>query len=272
MIDALSQVREDFLLWYYPARIEELRALDPADHRSFLAHLDGFKAYADLEEKIGGGYELNPAVSVADVDALIEKFHLRGETLQQALAMKATLLVRNGEAIAALECLEAFVAVQDHRGPFDRGDYMPITAASLAQLRKHVADGLANRQDVLAQYFALHQIFENGELPDRYKISCHATTTAAFQPKWAVRKPIADTYGKALLAATAGLQGEARARALAKGLENTFLLNVGTLRKIVMELIPELVGSEKAAEMLPEPYKGWVAPAPAPAAPSSKQS
>lgn len=271
LIDALSQVREDFLLWYYPARIGELRTLDPTDRRGFLAHLDGFKAYAELEEKIGGGYDLNPGVGVADVDQLIEKFHLQGETLQQALAMKATLLIRNGEAVAALECLEAFAAAQDHRGPFDRGDYMPITAAALAQFKKHVADGLANRQDVAAQYYALHQIFENGELPDRYKISCHATVTAAFQPKLAVRKPIADTYGKALLAATEGLQGEVRARALAKGLENSYFLNVGSIRIILMETIPALVGQEKASEILPDPYKSWIAPPPAASDRPSKQ-
>ncbi len=41
MVDALSQVRADFLEYYYPEKIAELRALDPADRRGFLAYLAG---------------------------------------------------------------------------------------------------------------------------------------------------------------------------------------------------------------------------------------
>jgi thiol-disulfide isomerase/thioredoxin len=272
MIDALSQVRADFLLWYYPQKIEELKALDPADHRGFLAYLAGCKAYADLEEKIGGGYDLNPVVKVADVDAVIKQFALTGETLQQALAMKATLLVMNGDSRAALGCLQDYVAAQDQLGAFDRGDYMPIDAAGLARLKQSVAAGLAKPDDVAAQYYALHQIFEGQQLPNRYKISCHATGASAFQPIIAVRKPMADAYGTALLAATASLNGEARARALAQGLENTGFLNEGAIRTIVTKTIPELVGREQAAELLPGSYKAWIAPPRRPPAGAPKAS
>ena len=261
MIDALSQVRADLLLYYHADKVQALRTLDPSDHRGFFAYLDGCQAYADLEAAIGGGYDLNPKVQVSDVDALIAKNHLTGETLQQALAMKATLLVIHGEPQAALDCIGAFVAAQAARGPFDRGDYMPITADGLALLRRRVAEGSVKRDDVAAQYLALHRIFEDQELPNRYKISCHATEGSAFEPIIAVRKPIGDAYGTALLKATESLTGEARARALAKGLEDTFFLNDGPIRTIISKVIPELVGRENAAAFLPSPYKAWIAPA-----------
>ncbi len=271
MVDALSEVRADFLLWYHAAKLAELRALDPADHRGFLAYLDGCQAYADLEDRIGGGYELNAEVKVADVDALIGKFHLAGETLQQALAMKATLLVMQGDLGAALGTIGAFADAQDGRGPFDRGDYQPITTENLAALRRSVARGLARPADAATQYRALHDIFEGQLLPNRYKISCHATGGSAFQPIIAVRKPMADGFGRALLAGTASLAGEARARALAQGLAGTFFLNEGAIRTVVTQTIPELVGKEAAAAILPDPYKAWVAPRPRPT-PAPKQS
>jgi thioredoxin-related protein len=217
LTDALAEVRPDFLLWYHTAKLEELRALDPSDRRGFLAYLAGCKAYADLEDRIGGGYELNPEVKVVDVDALIGKFHLKGETLQQALAMKATLLVMQGELGAALGTIGAFAAAQNGRGPFDRGDYQPITAENLAALSRSVARGLAKPGDTVAQYRALHDIFEGQQLPNRYKISCHATGGSAFQPIIAVRKSMAEGFGRALLAATASLAGEAGGRTPAPG-------------------------------------------------------
>lgn len=261
MIDALSEVRADLLLWYHADKVQELKTIDPTDHRGFLAYLDGCKAYAELEVAIGGGYDLNAAVQVADVDALVARYRLTGETLQQALAMKATLLVLRGEPQAALECVRAFVAAQETRGAFDRGDYMPTTEAGLALLRQRVAEGTAKPGDVAAEYLALHKIFEDQELPNRFRISCHASDTSAFEPIIAVRKPIGEAYGQALMAANASLKGEELARALAKGLEDTFFLNDGAIRTIITKTIPDLVGREKAADYLPVPYKTWIAPA-----------
>ena len=80
---------------------------------------------------------------------------------------------------------------------------------------------------------------------------------------------MAEGFGRALLAATATLSGEARARALAQGLEGTFFLNDGAIRTLVTQTIPELVGKEAAAAILPDPYKAWVAPRPRPAAKQS---
>jgi thiol-disulfide isomerase/thioredoxin len=260
LIAAFSEVRPDFLLWYYPDRLAELKALDASDHRGFLAYLDGTKAYGDLEEKIGGGYDLNPAVKVSEVDAVIAKNHLTGETLQQALAMKATLQVIDGDAREALESIRGFVDAQAQRGSFDRGDYMPITPEGLAKLKQSVAEGLADPSDVVAQYRALHLIFEGQELPNRYKISCHATGGSAFQPIIAVRKPMAIVFGNVLLASTASLTGEARAEALARGLEGTAFLGEGPIRTIVTKTVPDLVGLEKARSLLPANYRSWITP------------
>jgi hypothetical protein len=117
--------------------------------------------------------------------------------------------------------------------------------------------------DPVAQYFALHKVFEDQELPNRYRMSRHpsAGVPGAFEPVIAVRKPLDKGYGKALLAATVSLQGEARARAPGNGLEDTFFLKEGSIRTIVTQTIPDLVGADKAAEYLPEHYRGWIRPA-----------
>ena len=110
----------------------------------------------------------------------------------------------------------------------------------------------------MARALALHRMFENQELPSRYKISCHATETSAFEPVVAVRRSLAETYGKALLESTASLQGEERAKALGKGLEGTSFLNNGAIRTILLETLPSLVGSANTPKYLPEPYRSWV--------------
>jgi protein disulfide-isomerase len=256
LIDAMAQVRPDFLEVYYAERVAELKTLDPADHRGFLAYLAGAKAYNDLELKIGGGYDLNPDVKVADVDALIARYKLKGETLQQALAMKAALLVREGKLREALGTVEEFVAAQSTRSAFDRGDYMLVTPENIARMKQRIAEGA--RGGTAARSLALHRIFENQELPSRYKISCHATETTAFEPDVAVRRSLANIYGKALLESTASLQGEKRAKALAKGLQDTSFLNSGPIRTILLETLPSLVGRENTPNYLPEPYRSWV--------------
>jgi thiol-disulfide isomerase/thioredoxin len=260
LIDAFTAVRPDFLLWYYPDRLAELRALDPSDHRGFLAYLDGTNAYGELEDKIGGGFDLNPAVKVTDVDAVITQAHLTGETLQRALAMKAALQVVNGDARAAFESIRGIVDAQARRGPFDRGDYLSITPEGAVKLKQSAAEGLANPNDALTQYRVLHRIFEGHELPDRFEISCHATGGFAFQPVIAVRKPTATAFGNALLASTASLAGEARAEALARGLDGTAFLRLGPIDTIVTKIVPDLVGLEKAQALLPANYRAWIAP------------
>lgn len=256
LVDAMAHVRPDFLEVYYAGRVAELKKLDPADRRGFLAYLAGAKAYNDLELQIGGGYDLNPDVKVADVDALIARYKLKGETLQQALAMKAALLVREGKLREALGALEEFVAAQSTRSAFDRGDYMLVTAVNIANMKQRIAEGA--RGGTAAQSLALHRVFENQELPSRYKISCHATETTAFEPDVAVRRSLANIYGKALLESTASLQGEKRAKALAKGLQDTSFLNSGPIRTILLETLPSLVGRENTPNYLPEPYRSWV--------------
>jgi hypothetical protein len=256
LVAAMAHVRPDFLDVYYPERVAELKKLDPSDRRGFLTYLAGAKAYNDLELKIGGGYDISPDVKVADVDALIARYKLKGETLQQALAMKAALLVREGKLREALGALQDFVAAQSTRSTFDRGDYLLVTPETIAKMKQRIAEGA--RGGRTAQSLALHRVFENQELPSRYKISCHATETSAFEPDIAVRKSLANIYGKALLESTASLHGEERAKALGKGLKDTAFLNNGPIRTILLETLPSLVGRENTPNYLPEPYRSWV--------------
>lgn len=255
MIDGLSKIRGDFLLRYYPEKVAELRALDPSDGRGFIAYLDSLAAYLDLEGKIGGGYDLNKQVNVADVDELIAKHGLKGELLQQALAMKATLLIIAGDLKGAFKCIGDIADAQASRGRYDCGDYLPLTAAGAAQLKKRAIE--ATSQDAVAQYLALHRIFEQKEFPNRYEICCHSTQGNAFSPCFPLRFPIGDGYGKAILDATASLQGKERARALGNALEDTHFLRNGVIEEIVHKTIPELCAPEKGSAFLPERYRGW---------------
>ena len=80
-----------------------------------------------------------------------------------------------------------------------------------------------------------------------------------FQPNVRVRELIGDRYGRALIRSTEGLTGEARARALAKGLEGTFFAARGSIGEIVQEMIPGLVGKPAAKALLPgEFYPRWI--------------
>lgn len=80
-----------------------------------------------------------------------------------------------------------------------------------------------------------------------------------FQPNVRVRDVIGDRYGQALIRSTENLRGEARARALAKGLDGTFFAAEGSIREIVTTLIPKLVGTERAKALLPGSfYPRWV--------------
>lgn len=53
----------------------------------------------------------------------------------------------------------------------------------------------------------------------------------------------------ALIRSTETLRGKARARALAKGMEGTYFVAEGSIREIVVELIPSLVGNDAASAL-----------------------
>ena len=118
--------------------------------------------------------------------------------------------------------------------------------ASIEAVRRRIAEGEADPGSGVALYYALHRIFEF-DMPNPYDWSCGA----AFQPRIRVRETIGDRYGRALIRSTEGLTGETRAKALAKGLEGTFFAARGSIREIVVEMIPGLVGKPSAKALLP---------------------
>jgi hypothetical protein len=92
-------------------------------------------------------------------------------------------------------------------------------------------------------------------MPDRFEVCCGY----GYRPKFLARIVVGEKYGKALMESTANLQGEARARALGKGLEGTAFVRHGPIKEIIDQLVPQLVGPKEAAKYLPQPYSSWVA-------------
>jgi thiol-disulfide isomerase/thioredoxin len=249
--DGLAEVPADFVWRFYDDRVQELRRLDPADSTGYLAFLDGRKALADLQAKVEKSGL--PALDLTALDTLIREQHLRGETLQDALLLRALAQAKAGRPLDALGSFEALLAEQSRRTRFDRGDFVPLDAAAIETVGKRIARGKKDPADALAQYHALHRIFEF-ELPDPNEICCGH----GFRPKFLARGLIGETYGQLLIEKTAKLQGEARARALGMGLEGTGFWRQGPIAEIVDKLMPNLVGREAAARYLPEPYRGWL--------------
>jgi thiol-disulfide isomerase/thioredoxin len=251
LADGLAEVPADFVLRFYEDRVQELRRVDPEDSTGYLAFLDGRKALAAIQaevEKRG-----LPALELTALDTLIRERHLRGETLQDALLLRALGQVKAGRPQDALESFEALLAEQSRRTRFDRGDFVPLDAAAIETVGKRIARGKKDPADALAQYHALHRIFEF-ELPDPNEICCGH----GFRPMFLARGLLGETYGRLLIDTTAKLQGEARARALGQGLEGTRFWRQGPIAEIMDKLMPDLVGREAAARYLPEPYRGWL--------------
>jgi hypothetical protein len=193
------------------------------------------------------------AIDPNAVDALIARARLRGESLQEALVLRAAGEILAGRDRQALHTLAAAVYAQATRCRFDRGDFVLLDADSIATVRRRIAEGEADSGEGVALYYALHRILQF-DLPNPYEWSCGE----AFQPGIRVREVIGDRYGRALIRSTDKLQGEARARALAKGLEGTFFAARGSIREIILELIPGLVGKQEARKLLPgEFYPRW---------------
>jgi hypothetical protein len=251
LADGLSEVDARFIPLFFADRITDLRAADPSDPTGYLAFLDGRRALDEFEA--GLDMQKGP-IDVGTVQSLIDRFRLRGETLQQALVLRAAGEVLAGEDRRALGTLAAVLDAQPSRTRFDRGDFVALDAESVAVVKRRIADGKADSGNGVAFYYALHRIFEF-DMPNPYEISCGQ----GYRPNIRVRGVVGDRYGKALIQATQSLGGEARAKALAKGLDGTFFGGQGPIGDIVQKLIPEFVGKEKAKAILPgKYYPNWV--------------
>jgi thiol-disulfide isomerase/thioredoxin len=248
---ALSEVDPRFISRFYADRVAELRTIDPSDSTGYLAFLDGRRALDEFQAPL----DLHTAaIEPAAVDSLIARAKLRGESLQEALVLRAAGEVLASEDRRALGTFKAVLDAQASRTRFDRGDYVPLDVASIEVVRRRIAEGEADPGSGVALYYALQRIFEF-DMPNPYDWSCGA----AFQPRIRVRETIGDRYGRALIRSTEGLAGEVRARALAKGLEGTFFAARGAIREIVLETIPGLVGKPAAKALLPGKfYPRWI--------------
>ncbi|HEY2158523.1 MAG TPA: thioredoxin family protein [Isosphaeraceae bacterium] len=242
IVDGLAEVDAGFVPLFYADRVAEVRALDPADETGYLAFLDARKA---LDDFYAGKDTHRAAMDVAEVDALIARAKPRGELLQEALAIRAAAQVLAGRDREALDTFDELLAAQASRTRFDRGDFVPLDDASIALVRRRIAAARADDGSGLALYFNLHRILEF-DLPNSYELSCGGP----LRPNFRVQEPVGDRYGRALLKATEGLDGEARAKALAKGLEGTFFVGRGPIGE-VLQLIVKLVGKEGAGKLLP---------------------
>jgi thiol-disulfide isomerase/thioredoxin len=246
LAEALAEVDPRFVPLFFADLVADLRSLDPADSTGYLAHLDGRKALDDLQAKL----DLRKAsIEPKEVDALIARDKLRGESLQEALVLRAAGEVLAGDDARALGTFSSVLDAQATRTRFDGGDSIPLDADSIATVRRRIAEGKANRGDGVGLLYALHRIFDF-DLPNAYELSCGGV----FQPGVRIREILGDRYGKALIRSTEGLRGEARARALALGLDGTFFIARGSIREVVIDLIPSLVGKETAMKLLPGPY------------------
>ena len=246
LADGLAEVDARFIPSFHADRVADLRAADASDPTGYLVFLDGRRALDDFQ----AGLDLHKGpTDVATVQSLIDRSKLRGESLQEALVLRAAGEVLAGDDRRALQTLAAVLEAQPSRTRFDRGDFVALDAESIAAVRRRVADGEADSGNGVAMYYALHRIFEF-DMPNPYEVSCGQ----GFRPSIRVRGEIGERYGRALIRSTDGLSGEARARALAKGLEGTFFGGQGAIGEIIRDLIPGLVGKETAKKLLPGPY------------------
>jgi protein disulfide-isomerase len=226
LAEALSQVNPEFVLKFHADRVKELQGLTPNDATGYLAFLNGRKAVAVLQEQVKD--KSLAVTSVKAVDALIEAEKLRGEALQDALVLRALCRLEADRPLEALAALGEMVDAQKTRSTFDRGDFVPLDPKGIEVVRKRIEAGRKDPKDRLAQYYALHRVFEF-ELPDRFESCCGH----GYRPKFLARGLVGEKYGKALLDATAELKGEARAKALGRGLEGTLFWRQGSIGRIV---------------------------------------
>lgn len=242
IVDGLAEVDAGFVPLFYADRVAEVHMLDPGDSTGYLAFLDGRKA---LDDFYAGKDTHRDPIDVAAVDALIARWKLKGERLQEALVLRAAGQVLAGDDRPALDTIESLLSAQSSRTRFDRGDFVPLDDASTAVVRRRIAAARADAGDGVALLYNLHRILAF-DLPNSYELSCGGP----FRPNFRTTEPLGERYGRALLRATEAMEGEARARALAKGLDGTFFPARGAIREI-LELVTRVVGKERAKAILP---------------------
>ena len=168
LAEGLSEVNPRFIHRFYADRVAELRKADPSDATGYLAFLDGRRALDDFQ---AGMDQHHAAIDPAAVNSLIARVKLRGESLQEALVLRAAGEILAGQDRRALRTLAAAVNAQATRSRFDRGDFVLLDPDSIATVRRRIAEGEADPGDGVALLYALHRILEF-DLPNPYEMSC----------------------------------------------------------------------------------------------------
>lgn len=251
LVDGLGVVPAGFVTRFFAEQVAEIRRLDPSDRTGYLAFLAGRAAVEAFHER-AGGHGKPASLTLAELDAAVAAGNLRGEALQEVQVLRSLQLMGAGNYPGAIAALEAMMAARTTATRFDLGDLRPLDAKSIAEIGSRLAAARAPSVTALVQIRALHQIMEN-ELPDPYQLSCGE----GFRAGWLARPILADAFGRILLADTAALSGEERARAIGVALEGTRFLRSGAIGEIFTKIMTPL-GKETAQRYLPASYRNWV--------------
>ncbi|MSU25374.1 MAG: thioredoxin family protein [Opitutus sp.] len=251
LVDGLGVVPAGFVTRFYSERVAEIRRLDPADRTGYLAFLAGRAAIDGLHER-GGGHGKPDTITLAELDALLAGGQLRGEALQELHVLRALKQMAGGDYAAAIGALDAMVKAHATVTRFDLGDLRPLPAKAEKEIAVRLVAARDPAAGKLGELRALNQIMED-ELPDPFELSCGE----GFRAGWLARPILADAFGRQLLAETASLEGEARAKAIGAALEGTSFLRIGAFSDIFDKVLRPL-GKETAQKYLPARYRTWL--------------
>jgi len=268
IVDALAEVRPDFVARFYQDKLDQLRKLKPSDETGYLAFLDSRTELLALEWKLHDGFLATydkwadgqtikgrwvPAFAPQDVDKIIAKYRLRGAALQEALLVRLFLEIDAGQGPQSLRSLEAIGNVDATLSRFERANFVQISIPSVEEFRRHVGAARLLSNEPLAQLRSIYNIL-------RSNIKC-VTPTSCCNHSFTTQLHYlvaGAAYGELLLNSTAHLQNDARAQAIGEGLKDIELYANGSIGRIVCEVMPELVGKEAAKKYLPPRYVNWL--------------
>jgi thiol-disulfide isomerase/thioredoxin len=251
LVDGLGVVPAGFVTRFFAEQVAEIRRLDASDRSGYLAFLAGRSAVDALHAR-AGGHGKPATLTLADLDAAVATGALRGEALQETQVLRSLQLMGAGDYRGAVAALDAMLAARTTATRFDLGDLRPLDAKAVAEIGSRLAAARQPSATAVDQIRALHQIMEN-ELPDPYQLSCGE----GFRAGWLARPILADAFGRIVLADTAALSGEERARVIGAALEGTRFLRSGAIGEIFSKIMTPL-GKETAQKYLPPTYRNWV--------------
>ena len=153
----------------------------------------------------------------------------------------------------SLATLEAIGNTETALSGFERGTFVQISIRSIAEFRSHLRAAREMSNDQLSQLRALHNILWE-DLKCVTPCSCcnHSFTLQLHHIV------LGEVYGQLLLKSTSHLQREARAKAIAKGLQDIDLDNMGSIAYLVCDEMPNLIGKDAAKKYLPPRYAHWL--------------